>query len=185
MRGYSRPMTLVAASVGAASLVRDVGGPFDLIGGLPVHPLIVHLAVVVLPVAALAFIFVSALPRVPALVRWGLVGMLAVGALAAWVAAESGEALTERVGEPRVHVAAGEIVPTIAGVLLLIGIAWAVVDLLAARQRATGAPLSRGMLAARIAIGVIGSAWSGYTIYAVVVAGHSGAVATWLPRVGG
>lgn len=178
-------MTLLAASVGAASLVRDVGGPFDLIGGLPVHPLIVHLAVIALPVAALALIVVALLPRVPVLVRWGVVGLLAVGALAAWVAAESGEALAERVGEPRVHVAAGEIVPIVAGVLLLIGIAWAVVDLLDARRRAAGTPRPRALFIGKVAVTVLAIAWAGYTISAVVVAGHSGAVATWLPRVGG
>jgi len=180
MRGYSHPMTIALAA-----LARDIGGPFDLIGGLPVHPLIVHLAVVVLPVAALALIVVALLPRVPALVRWGVVAVLAVGALAAWVAAESGEALTERVGEPRVHVAAGEIVPTVAGVLLLIGIAWAVVDLLDARRRAAGAPRPPLLFAAKVAVTVVAIAWSAYTVYAVFVAGHSGAVATWLPRVGG
>ncbi len=178
-------MTLSAASIVAASFTRDVGGPFDLIGGLPVHPLIVHAAVVVLPAAALALIVVALLPRVPALVRWGVVAALAAGALSAWIAAESGEALAERVGEPSVHVAAGETVPLIAGVLLLIGAAWAVVDLLDARRRATGAPRPRAMFAARVVVTVLSIAWAAYTIYAVFVAGHSGAVATWLPRVAG
>lgn len=172
-------------SPSAASLASDIGGPFDLIGGLPVHPLIVHLAVIVLPVAALALIIVPALPRVHSLVRWSLVGALAVGALAAWIAAESGEALSERVGEPLVHAAAAEGVPLIAGVLLVLGIAWAMLDLLTAREHAAGAPRSRALLATRIAVSVVAAAWAGYTIYATIVAGHSGAVATWLPRVGG
>ncbi len=169
----------------AASLATDIGGPFDLIGGLPVHALIVHVAVVVLPVAALALIVVPALPRVHPLVRWSVVGALAVGALAAWFAAESGEVLSDRVGEPSVHAAAGEGVPLIAGVLLALGIAWAVVDLLTARERAAGVRRSRALLATRIAVSVVAAAWAGYTIYATIVAGHSGAVATWLPRVGG
>jgi len=178
-------MTFSAATLSAASLARDLGGPLDLIGGLPVHPLIVHVAVIVLPAAALALIVVALLPRVPGLVRWGVVAALAVGAVSAWIAAESGEALAERVGEPSVHVAAGETVPLIAGVLLLVGIAWAVVDLLDARRRASGVPRPRVLFIARVAVTVISVVWAGYTIYAVIVAGHSGAVATWLPRVGG
>ncbi len=172
-------------SPSAASVVADIGGPFDLIGGLPVHPLVVHVAVIVLPAAALALIVVMLLPRVHGMVRWGVVAALAVGALSAWVAAESGEVLSERVGEPSVHVAAGEIVPLIAGMLLAIGTAWAVVDLFDARRRATGAPRPRAMFAVKVVVTVLAVAWAGYTIYATIVAGHSGAVATWLPRIGG
>ncbi len=169
----------------AASVVADIGGPFDLIGGLPVHPLVVHVAVIVLPAAALALIVVVLLPRVHGMVRWGVVAALAVGALSAWIAAESGEVLSERVGEPSVHAAAGEGVPLIAAVLLALGIAWAILDLLTTRARAAGTRRSRALLATRIAVSVIATAWAGYTIYATIVAGHSGAVATWLPRVGG
>ncbi|WP_439564183.1 hypothetical protein [Microcella sp.] len=173
----------------AASLVREVGGPFDLIGGLPVHPLIVHVAIVVLPVAALALIVVMALPRMHRLVRWGVVAALAVGALAAWIAAESGEALSERVGEAEVHEELGENLPLIAGITLALAVVWAVVAELSARASrvaaTTGAAPSRVWLALRIAVSVVTASMAAYAIYSTVIVGHSGAVATWLGRVGG
>ena len=158
----------------------ELGGPFDLIGGLPVHPLVVHVAVVALPVAALALIVVMALPRVPTLVRWGVIAALAVGSVSAWIAAESGEALSARVGEAEVHEELAENLPLVAGITFALGILWAVISQWASRNTA-----SRALRGARIAVAVIAAAMAAYTIYFTIVVGHSGAVATWLPRVGG
>lgn len=173
----------------AASFAQDIGGPFDLIGGLPVHPLVVHVAVVVLPVAAAALIIVMALPRVHVLLRWGVVAALAVGSLAAWIAAESGEALSERVGEPEVHEERGENLPLVAGITLALAVVWAVVSELSARASrvatTTGAMPSRAWLLLRITISVLAAGMAVYAIYYTVLVGHSGAVATWLGRIGG
>ena len=173
----------------SATLSMEGGGPFDLIAGLPVHPLIVHIAVVVLPVAAFALIVVMALPRVNVLLRWGVIAALAVGSLAAWIAAESGEALSERVGEPEVHEELGENLPLVAGITLALGVIWAVVSELSARASrvatTTGAMPSRAWLPVRIAISVAAAGMAVYAIYYTVLVGHSGAVATWLGRVGG
>ena len=178
-------------------LATDGGGLFDLVGGLPVHPLVVHVAVVVLPAAALALIVIVLLPRVHWLVRWGVVAALAVGALAVWVAAESGEALADRVGEPDVHEELGENLPAIAAVTLAFGIVWAIIAELSARATRTarttdsgGAPTAspgatRALLALRIVISVAAAAMAAFAISFTIVVGHSGAVATWLPRVGG
>ena len=43
-------------------LFDELGGPFDLIFGLPVHPLVVHSAVVLVPLVALAGIAMSYIP---------------------------------------------------------------------------------------------------------------------------
>lgn len=172
-----------------ATLPTEGGGAFDLFMGLPVHPLIVHVAVVVLPVAALALIIVMALPRVHVLLRWGVVAALAVGSLAAWIAAESGEALSERVGEPEVHEELGENLPLVAGITLALAVVWAVVSELSARASrvatTTGAMPSRAWLPLRITISVLAAGTAVYAIYYTVLVGHSGAVATWLGRVGG
>ena len=70
---------------------------FDSIGGMPLHPLVVHAVVVGAPLAALlGFLFV--VPRFRAWSRWPL-GLVAVGAFAAsLVARESGEALQRSLG---------------------------------------------------------------------------------------
>jgi len=70
---------------------------FDTISGLPVHALVVHFAVVVLPVAAIASVLVAA--RRPWLLRlgWWVVGLDAVAVIAAFASKESGEKLLSRI----------------------------------------------------------------------------------------
>ncbi|KQV26322.1 hypothetical protein ASC54_05330 [Yonghaparkia sp. Root332] len=179
-------MTALAA-LAAAPLARPTegGGVFDLIGGLPVHPLVVHLAVIALPVAALGLIVAMAFPRVHAAVRWSVVGALAVGAVSAWVASESGEALSERVGEPEVHAELGEKLPVIAGIALLLGIVWAVISHLMARAARRGATPVRALAIARIVVSVIAAGWMIYTVWYTILVGHSGAESVWMSRLGG
>ena len=50
------------------------------INGLPLHPLVVHAAVVFLPCAALLALVYAAVPRWRWAVRWPMVGLTAVGA---------------------------------------------------------------------------------------------------------
>lgn len=65
---------------------------FDSISGLPLHPLVIHLVVVAVPLClVLAVLF--AIPRTRNWARWAL-GLVAVGTVAVtFVAKESGEAL--------------------------------------------------------------------------------------------
>ncbi|MER3389730.1 MAG: DUF2231 domain-containing protein [Microcella sp.] len=160
---------------------------FDLVGGLPVHPLVVHVTVVVLPLAALALLVVMSLPRAPRWVRWSVVAALAVGALSTCVAAESGEALSDRVGEASVHEELGEDLPLIAAITLALSVVWAVTAELASRATANRAPTraSRALLWWRIAISTVAGAAAVVAIWFTVRVGHSGAVATWQERVGG
>src|SRR3954447_6610943 len=81
---------------------------FDLINGVPVHPLVVHAVVVLLPLAILGTIAIVVHPQ------WrGTYGPLVVlAALAATVlmpvATSSGEALQQRVGNPGEHAEMGD-----------------------------------------------------------------------------
>ena len=81
------------------ALVAD-SGPFDTISGLPVHPLVVHGAVVLLPVAALAVIALVLVRRWRGTFGWLTLLGLTAGAGAAVAAEKSGEALAARVGMP-------------------------------------------------------------------------------------
>lgn len=76
---------------------------FDTVLNLPMHPLVVHFAVVLLPLAALGLAVTMFLPRLRR--RYGSLAviLLAVGTGFAFVAKESGEALAARVGEPAEH----------------------------------------------------------------------------------
>jgi uncharacterized membrane protein len=69
---------------------------FDQISGLPVHPLIVHAAVVFLPLLVLVSIVYAVVPRVRSKIGWAAVLLAIGGPIAAFVATQSGEALEER-----------------------------------------------------------------------------------------
>ncbi|MDN5743722.1 MAG: hypothetical protein L0H31_01210 [Nocardioidaceae bacterium] len=73
------------------------------INGVPVHPLVVHAAVVFTPAAAIAA-FAYAVPSWRDRVRWPLVVLAAIALIAVWVAFYSGEDLREgrfaQVAEP-------------------------------------------------------------------------------------
>lgn len=81
---------------------------FDLVNGLPLHPLVVHAVVVLLPLAALGTIALSVRPawRRP----YGLLVVAAAAAATALlpVATSSGEALEGHVGDPGRHAALGD-----------------------------------------------------------------------------
>jgi len=73
---------------------------FDLIDGLPLHPLVVHAVVVLLPAAAMGTIAIAVVPSWRR--RYGvLVGLIALVATAMVpVATRTGAALMRRVGPP-------------------------------------------------------------------------------------
>jgi hypothetical protein len=155
---------------------------FDFILGLPVHALVIHAIVVLVPVAALLAIAFAALPRWRPLLRWPTaIGAVFSGA-GAWVAAASGEALLVRVSQARAsttdfdlvqtHVDAGYRVRLAATVFMVLVLAalW----LLKAPERSdiTNHPLE-------ILLGVLVVLASITVIVTVVLAGHAGSAAVW------
>ena len=81
------------------------------IAGLPLHPLVVHFAVVLLPLGALGLVVLVLVPKWADRYGWLTVGAIAVGTGAAFVAKESGEALAAKVGEPQTHASWGDRLP--------------------------------------------------------------------------
>ncbi len=151
------------------------------IGGLPLHPLVVHVVVVLLPLAALGLLACILRPawstRYGSLVLLGLLG----STVAAFVATWSGKALAATVGSPGQHQVWGERVPWVALVLLLLGGGWLVTVLRAARRPGEGGPRhTRSSIALEAGAAMAAVA----TIGLVVVTGHTGATATWAARVG-
>jgi cytochrome b involved in lipid metabolism/uncharacterized membrane protein len=147
-------------------------GFFDAIAGLPMHPLVVHFAVVLLPLAALGLIVLVAVPRWVDTFGWLTLGALVVGVAASFVAKESGEALAARVGTPGDHASWGDVLPWLAVGLLVLAGAWFVLHR-RARQAESGrsaAATAVGILAAVLALAVTG---------VTIVVGHTGAQAAW------
>lgn len=174
-RGASTSVEALSREPAATRTLDCMDGLFDTIAGLPVHPLIVHAAVVLLPLAALGLL--AAVVRPAWRERFGplvLAGLVA-GAVAAVIAEESGEALAERVGMPSAHAEWGERLVPAAMALAVVAVTWFVVT----RRRGSAAgggalPTMLGGLAALLALAVMGL---------TVVAGHSGATAAWADRV--
>lgn len=154
-------------------------GPFDLITGLPVHPLVVHFAVVILPIAALALIVLVFVKKWQKTFGWVVLGGLAVGFVASYVSKESGEALALRMGKPAEHAQWGDILPFVALALLIIAAVWFWLVLRSAKKPKEVSPIAVKLAAgAAVVLAVIATGMT-------VVVGHTGAEAAWQGRIPG
>lgn len=143
------------------------GGLFDQITGLPVHPLVVHFAVVLLPLASLALILLVLVPRLRTHFAGLTTFVLVIGAAATWVAEESGEELAARIGEPAQHAwFAGFLVPVAAATAVL-AVVWYLVQ---RGGRRSGLVTGTGVVTSIAALASVGL---------TALVGHSGAVAVW------
>ncbi len=151
---------------------------FDLINGLPIHPLVVHGVVVLLPLAILGTIAIVVRPA------WRLsygplvVACAAVGTAMLPVATSSGESLEERVGRPGDHAELGDQLIWFAIPLLVLAAALVWLE----RRKAAGKPpIGPSMMPAAIAgLAVVAALATGVQVYRV---GDSGARAAWGDRV--
>ena len=149
------------------------GGVFDLFLGLPLHPLVVHAVAIMIPLAVVMLIAALVLSRARSVLRVLAVLFSLVGAVSAWAAEQSGEALENRVGYPGEHAELGEIVTPLAMALFVVTAVWA----LASRSAKPRAVLVGRLFAiAALSVGVA-------AVVLTVLAGHSGAAATWEGRV--
>lgn len=140
---------------------------FDVFG-LPLHPLVVHAVVVLLPLSALGLIVCVVFPRLRTRYAGLTVLGLAASTASAFVAAASGSALAEQVGPPATHMALGSWLPWVATLTLVLAVVWYVLQ----RGKQQLSTLARvfGALA-----GVVAAA----AITLTVLVGHSGATAVW------
>lgn len=159
-------------------LSEEVGGPFDLVNGLPVHPLVIHAAVVLVPLTALGLIAMALWPRFSRTHGWLVVASGLVATASCFVAKQSGEALEERVGEPGFdHGELGELMPILAAVLLIAVLLLWLVD----RSAPTAGPPPRRAL--RVVVAVIGVLVAVGNLVWVVRVGDSGAKSVWTGKV--
>jgi len=144
--------------------------------GLPAHPLVVHAAVALLPLAAIATIITAAVPRsrrhyAPVALGLALVATLAVG-----LAQGSGEALEERVDETELveeHTEQGETVLPWAIALTVVAAGVTVAPMVTRRYPKLSPTTVTAVLVIAALITGIGALWT------VIDVGHSGAKATW------
>lgn len=144
--------------------------------GLPAHPLVVHAAVVLLPLAAVATLVCAAIPRARRPFALITLGLALVATVAVGLAQGSGEELEEQVDETELveeHTEQGErVLPWAIGVVVA---ATAVAAIPIVSRRRPSVP-SRTVTAVVVAVSLVAGVGATWT---VVDVGHSGAKATW------
>lgn len=141
---------------------------FDTIFGLPLHVLVIHAVVVLLPLMALVTVLLALRPRWSERAAWLVVAGDVVVTGLAFLAASSGEALklmlpaNEAIRE---HAERGDLLPWFSVALVV-----AALGVLLLRRRGSGRTPLGVTLSAVVAVAVI--SWT-------VVVGHSGAQAAW------
>jgi hypothetical protein len=146
---------------------------FDTIGGLPLHPLTVHAASVLIPLSAIALVLLVFVPKWRKAYLPLTVGALAVSVGLAFAAKQSGEALAARVGNPADHQAAWRLtVPSFDWTVCLGSCLYFFTKTKTKTPKWT----------LQLAGGLSTAAVAGVVILSVLV-GHSGAEATWGNRL--
>jgi hypothetical protein len=143
----------------------------DTIFGLPMHPLIVHATVVIVPSAALLVALAAVVPRF----RLWAGPVPALAALAACVlvplSTGSGEELEHRVGDTSLVEEHAELAGTLIWFVIPLALV-AVAGYVLHRQGSAGR-----VLVSSVAVAALGLA--GATMVDVALIGHSGAKASW------
>ncbi|AXG13270.1 hypothetical protein [Intrasporangium calvum] len=155
---------------------------FDFILGLPMHALVVHGLVVLVPLLAVLAALFALVPRWRGPLRWATATGAVLAAGLAWVGAESGEALLVRISQVRAtstdfelvqaHVDAGYRVRLAATVFMAIVLAAAWLLGPRSREDVTTRPLE-------VILVVLVVLASLSLVVTIVLAGHAGSAAVW------
>ncbi|GAA1087283.1 DUF2231 domain-containing protein [Tsukamurella strandjordii] len=154
------------------------------IAGIPSHPLFVHGAVVLTPIAALFVVAAAWWPAARARLAIGTPVLALVAALACFVATQSGERLEQRPAMARMraqiaaHETQGNATFYWSLAVLVLGIAVWAGSSPTVRGRVPGAAVLSGR-AGTVVLGVLATAAAAAVIVGVVAAGHSGATMVW------
>jgi len=164
---------------------------FDTVFGLPVHALVVHATVVIVPTAALAVGLAAGWPRFRS---WAGVLPLLLSVIAVVlvpISTRSGEAFEHRLGsseaiEEHAHLADGLLLPVLILAVAALALCWVYLKEadparpgpMAAIVERAGGPGRPGM-AIMVAIGLVAAVGAIGTVVQVARIGHSGAQAAW------
>ena len=166
----------------------------DTISGLPAHPLLVHIPVILLPLAAVGVILMAIKPAWHHRYRWATLAVGAAGTVGAVLAADAGESLDERLQAAGItntwhdHAEAGDLARAMAMLFLLCLLAYVLLPWYADRRAARAGAQADGSTGAGTAslptwlkpvltVAVIVAATA--SMVTIVNAGHSGAKSVW------
>jgi uncharacterized membrane protein len=158
----------------------------DKLFGLPAHPLLVHVPVVLVPLAGIIAIILAIKSGWLDRYGWWLVGISGVGAVGALLAAGSGEKLEGHIvaaeGESSAlekHADFGDSAKVVALLFFLIVVAIVVFRRWSAKKAANGGKDVARVGAAAILTSVLLVVSGGAATFMVAKAGHQGAKVTW------
>jgi len=146
----------------------------DTVLGLPVHPLIVHATVVIVPTAELAVALYAVWPRFRAWARFGPLALAAAAVVLTPLSTSSGESLEHRVGgsaaiEQHSHLA-DLLIWWVAPLAVLAAVLWWWHRAERPARSGRSLALVAAVLPVAVAVG---------TLVQVVLIGHTGAEAAW------
>ncbi len=144
---------------------------FDTIFGLPVHALVIHAVVVLVPLCALGTLVAAASQRWFERLATPLLVLLTIAVGSAFVAKQSGEALQARLPDnPEItrHANFGSVTPWVVLAFWIVVVAWLAVE----RSRGREAGITRVLLVLAV-IAALGATLQ------VVITGHLGTTAVW------
>lgn len=139
--------------------------------GLPLHPLVIHAVVVLVPLTAIGAVLMALRPRFTK--RFGVIVVIGaiVSTVSAFLAKESGETLARTRPVSGEHVMAGDVVPLpVLGFAVLLTVFWLF-------DRGVPGNRARPLWLKLLAVVVVAAAVA--CTYLVVIAGHTGALSVW------
>ena len=166
----------------------------DQISGLPAHPLLVHVPVAMLPLAALGVVVLLARRAWYERYRWAVLVVAGIGTLGAILAASSGESLegqmrakegAEAMREIHDHVEAGDMARNLAILFFVVLAGYVVVPWFLDRHagsddhRSPGAATRSMPTWLRPALMVAVAVTAVASMVSIIDAGHSGASRAW------
>ena len=148
------------------------------IGGLPLHPLAVHAAVVLLPLGVAAVMAVVLLPKWRRHYAIPAMALLVAGAGSTFVAEQTGEQLALVTGITQEHRQYGKVMVMAAFIMLALSLVWFWIQ--RRGNRSANARFGSGLqfIAASgvLLAGVV-------SIVLIALVGHSGATAVWQSKL--
>lgn len=144
---------------------------FDTFQGLPVHALVVHAVVVLVPLTAIGAVIMALSPSFSR--RFGTVVVVVAGlaAVASVVARQSGEQLAARVGSPQPHAGLGAVLPWFAIAFFLVVMVFWLFD--------RGVPASKARPAWLVVLAVVLVVVAAAAAWWTIRVGQSGSEAVW------
>lgn len=144
--------------------------PIDEVGGLPLHPLVIHAVVVLVPLAAIGFVVMATSQARSTRYSPAVMIVAGLGAAAAFLAMISGQAFQKSLGmNGQQHFEYGEYLPWVALALFVVTVVLAILDRRGGSKR-TGLGITVVVIGVAISIGAI---------VLTVLTGHSGAALVW------